>query len=100
MTSFIGHIVMEPSTVHPGEPARVEVYGVDNNPLNDSSIQVSINGIPGSLQYLQFPSVGQRKLTVIVRTSNGEIERQTALLNVEGSPLTILRYEKLVISPC
>ncbi|MNO31711.1 hypothetical protein D3C76_216870 [compost metagenome] len=87
MTSLIGRIVLEPAAVRPGEPVRVEVHGLDNKLLNDSSTQVSINGVSGSLQYLQFPSVGQRRLTVIARTSNGEIERQVALLNVEGRPL-------------
>lgn len=94
MASIIGRIALEPSTVRPGEPVRIEIYDVDNNPLNDSSIQVTINGISGSLQYLQFPSVGQRKLSVVVRTQNGDIERQTALLNVEGSPLTFPTLRK------
>ncbi|SDG52959.1 hypothetical protein SAMN04488542_15411 [Fontibacillus panacisegetis] len=94
MTSLIGRIVLEPSTVRPGETVRVEVCGNDNNLLNDSTTEVTINGVRGSLQYLQFPSIGQRKLTVNARTPNGEIERQEVLLNVEGSPLTFPSLRK------
>jgi len=87
MSNIIGRIVLQPSTVRPGETVRVEVFDDEDNPLNVSHVQVSINGVPGNLQFLQFPTVGQRRLIIRARTASGETDRQVALLDVTGTPL-------------
>ena len=86
MTNIIGRIALQPAIVRPGEPVRVEVFDNDDNPLNVSA-QVSINGVPGALQFLQFPTVGQRRLIVHARAASGETDRQVALLDMAGAPL-------------
>ncbi|HEX2060340.1 MAG TPA: carboxypeptidase regulatory-like domain-containing protein, partial [Thermoanaerobaculia bacterium] len=84
MTSLIGRIAVQPTVVRPGETVRVEVFDHDDNPLDGS--RVTINGVPGSLQFLQFPSAGQRRLSV--RATNGAgSDHQVALLDVTGPPL-------------
>lgn len=87
MANIIGRIALQPSTVRPGEPVRVEVFNNDDNPLNGTDVQVSINGVPGALQFLQFPTIGQRRLIVRARTASGETYRQVALLDVAGAPV-------------
>lgn len=87
MANIIGRISLQPAIVRPGEPVRVEVFDNDDNPLNGSHTQVSINGVPGALQFLQFPTVGQRRLIVRARVASGDTDRQVALLDVTGAPL-------------
>lgn len=50
MTSIIGRIALQPSVVRPGEPVRVEVFGQDDSPIKSDQAQISINGVPGTLQ--------------------------------------------------
>jgi len=93
MSNIIGRIALQPAVVRPGEPVRVEIFDNDDNPLNGSSVQVSVNGKPGALHFLQFPTVGQRRLIVRARAANGETDRQIALLDVVGTPLEFLSYQ-------
>lgn len=87
MANIIGRISLQPAIVRPGESVRIEIFDHDDNPFNGSLTQVSINGVPGALQFLQFPTVGQRRLIVRARTASGETDRQVALLDVTGVPL-------------
>jgi len=87
MTIIIGRIALQPAIVRPGETVRVEVFDIDDNSLNGSQTQVFINGVPGALQFLQFPSVGQRHLIVRAREGANDTDLQVALLDVAGAPL-------------
>ena len=91
MPSLIGRIVLQPTVVRPGATVRVEVLDPDDNPFTGTDPTVSINGVPGAVQYLQFPTVGQRRLTVLARTAAGDTDRQVALLDVAGAPLEFRR---------
>lgn len=88
MSSMIGKIIVEPAAVRPGESVRIEVHNKDGKLPDDTAVKVTIHGVPGALQYLQFPTEGQRRITVIASTPNGETERQTILIDVKGAPLT------------
>lgn len=92
MTDIIGRIVLQPTIVRPGESIRVEVFDLADEPLAGTDAEVSINGVPGAIQYLQFPTVGQRRLNVRVVAANGDADTQTALLDVQGSPLEFLSF--------
>lgn len=96
MISIIGRIALQPAIVRPGESVRVEIFDHDDNPLNGSAASVSINGVPGALQYLQFPSVGQRRLVVLARDAAGATDRQIALLDVTGAPVEFQSLDKRV----
>lgn len=85
--ALIGRIALQPAIVRPGESVCVEVFDSDDNPFDGSSTEVSINGTPGAVQFLQFPSVGQRRLIVRARGADGQVDRQVALLDVTGTPL-------------
>jgi hypothetical protein len=87
MVDIIGRIALQPAIVRPGEPVRVEVLDNNDTPLDVNHVQVSINGVPGAIQFLQFPTVGQRRLIVRARAATGETDRQIALLDVKGVPL-------------
>lgn len=94
MTTLIGRIAIHPTVVRPGESACVEVFDKDDSPLDASSVQVTINGTPGAVQYLQFPTVGQRRIIVRVRAADGTTDRQVALLDVVGAPLQFPSLEQ------
>ncbi|NTW52549.1 MAG: carboxypeptidase regulatory-like domain-containing protein [Chlorobiaceae bacterium] len=87
MSTLIGQISVQPPSPRPGQSVRIEVFDNANNPLLGQDVAVSINGVPGAVQYLQFPSAGQRCLIVRAMTPNGESERQQ-LVNVVGDPLS------------
>ncbi|HTE17637.1 MAG TPA: hypothetical protein VK689_04560, partial [Armatimonadota bacterium] len=88
MSKLIGKIVCTPATVRPGETVKVEVFGEAGLTLEGAGTQVSINGVAGAVQYLQFPTVGRRRLLVQARSKAGEADRQTGTVDVAGEPLT------------
>ena len=47
-----------------------------------------MNGAPGAVQYLQFPSVGQRRIHIVATAADGATEDVTATVDVEGQPVT------------
>ncbi|MCX5863614.1 MAG: carboxypeptidase-like regulatory domain-containing protein [Deltaproteobacteria bacterium] len=93
MSSLIGRIALQPSSPRPGETVRVEVFDNEDKTMQNTGMSVVINGVPGAVQYLQFPSVGQRRLVVRAIAANGDSERQVALLDVQGGPLQF-SYQK------
>ncbi|WP_090641287.1 carboxypeptidase regulatory-like domain-containing protein [Paenibacillus sp. UNC496MF] len=72
---------------------KIEVFDTHDNSLIGGAYEVSINGTPGAVQYLQFPTSGQRRLVVRARAANGESDREVALLDVIGEPLTFASYQ-------
>lgn len=93
MSSLIGRVALQPSSPRPGETVRVEVFDNEDKTLRKPGMSVTINGVPGAVQYLQFPTVGQRRLVVRAIAANGDSERQVALLDVHGAPLQF-SYQK------
>lgn len=86
MATLIGRISVEPAEVRPGQSTCVEVFDTNGASLAGTNTQVWINGVLGARQFLQFPSAGQRRLSVRARAAD-ETERQVALLEVAGEPL-------------
>lgn len=87
MTTIIGRVALQPAIVRPGEPVGVEVFDTNDNSFSLSTTEIYINGVPGALQFLQFPTVGQRRIIVRAQTPEGESDQQVALLDVAGAPL-------------
>ncbi|SMC20168.1 hypothetical protein SAMN02745857_00844 [Andreprevotia lacus DSM 23236] len=87
MAKLIGRIALEPQSVRPGESVRVEVFDVHDQSYDGTKFEVTINGVAGAVHFLQFASPGKRRLSVQVRSSSGEAERQTVDLPVAGDPL-------------
>ncbi len=87
MPTLIGNIDKQPTTVRPGETVRIEVFDTEGSSFKGTKTQVLINGVPGAVQFLQFPTKGERRLFVVVRTVSGETDHQVALLDVEGEAL-------------
>lgn len=94
MANLIGRITMQPALPRPGETVRVEVFAPDDQPLQNSGTALTINGIPGAVQYLQFATPGQRRLNIRAVAASGESERHTALLDVKGAPAQFLLAKK------
>lgn len=86
MPNLIDRIVLQPTSPRPGETVRVEVFDGVEDSAGGRTV-VTINGVPGAVQYLQFPTAGQRRLNIRAVASGGESERQVVLLDVQGAPL-------------
>lgn len=93
MASTIGRIALQPSIVRPGESVCVEVFDLEDNPLDANGVRVTINGVAGARQYFQFPTVGQRRLIILARTATGEVDSAVALLDVTGPPVVFPSIE-------
>lgn len=87
MNTLIDRIVLQPPKVRPGETVRVEVLGNRDAPSDTQLAEVSINGIPGAVQYLQFPTEGKRSLLVVATAADGTRQSQSTELEVSGAPL-------------
>jgi len=86
MATVIGRIALQPTVIRPGASVRVEVFDFDDKPFS-APAQVSINGVPGAVQFLQFPTAGQRRL-IVRAVVDGKSDQQIALLDVQGEPMT------------
>lgn len=85
--TMIGSIDIQPSTARPGETIRVEVRAPEDKPIEGSGTHVSINGVPGAVQHLQFPTEGKRRLHIRAVGAAGS-EREVQTLNITGTPVT------------
>lgn len=84
MKQLIDRIVVTPPVARPGMSIRVEVIGDGAVPVDTKVADVTINGVPGSVQYLQFPTVGTRKLLVVATSPRGDQESKTTTVEIEG----------------
>jgi hypothetical protein len=84
---MIGSVSVEPAIARPGESIRVEVLAPEDKPMEGTGAQVSINGVPGAVQFLQFPTEGERRISVRAVGAPGS-EREVVTVNVTGEPLT------------
>lgn len=92
MVELIGSVVVTPKAPRPGQSVKVEVLGPDGAPL-PRGVTVSIDGLPGSLTFLQFASPGLRRLRVEARSpSQGRLrpwsQTAEAVVEVVGVPVT------------
>lgn len=85
MAQLIGRIALDPPVVRPGETLRVEVLDPTDKPLQSAS--VTVNGVQGGLQFLQFPTAGKRRISVRAANGSGAVESQVALVDVAGTRL-------------
>lgn len=85
MAELIGNVVITPKEPRPGQSVRVEILSPSGDPLGDK-VQATIDGIPGSSRYLQFPTPGTRRLVVRV-VDDGQTDQRTATVNIDGPPI-------------
>jgi hypothetical protein len=63
--TLMGKVLVQPQTVVPGQPVLVQVCDASGKPLSDPAVTVTIQGVPASARYYQFPTVGSRNLVVV-----------------------------------
>ena len=84
--TVMGKVTVQPATVVPGQPVLVQVCDASGKPLSDPAVKVTIQGVPASALYYQFPTVGNRNL--VVRAVRGALSETTqATVVVAGAPL-------------
>jgi hypothetical protein len=81
----IGSVRLTPTNPRPGQTVVVEVLDPTGEPLPAAS--VVMDGRPGAVHHLQYPSEGTRKITVRASGSNG-VETKEITIPVTGAPLT------------
>ena len=86
--SLIGNVVVEPATPRPGETIKVSVVSEDGLLLDEAIATVTVNGARGALRYLQFPSVGQRRIAVTARKGQ-TVDRRKVTVDVSGEPILV-----------
>ena len=81
-TKLLGSIVCTPSTAAAGQSVRVEVKGPDGQPHdNRETVPISVNGVPGSTQYLTWDYAGIHTITAIAHRRGG-MERLSTTIEV------------------
>lgn len=79
---LLGSIVCTPSTAAIGESVCVEVRAPDGRPYdNTEATPISINGVPGSRQYLVWNRAGTKNITVVAGM-RGHIEKLKASVQI------------------
>ena len=77
---LLGSIVCTPSTAVAGQSVRVEVRGPDGKPHdNRETVPISINGVPGSTQYLTWDYAGTHTITAIAHRRGGMEKLSTTI---------------------
>lgn len=83
--TLIGKVSVQPATVVPSQPVLVQVLNASGNPLSDPSVTVTIQGVPASARWYQFPEVGDYNL--VVRAVRGSLsETAQVTVPVAGTP--------------
>jgi hypothetical protein len=73
---MLGSIVCTPASAAVGEAVKVEVRAPDGSAYdNQEQLPITINGVPGSSQYLVWGRPGAKRLVVLARTHAGGTER-------------------------
>jgi hypothetical protein len=85
-TKIIGSIRFTPAKVLPGDCFLIEVLDPDGKPYGNAQVPfISIEGIPGASQYLQYFQPGTKTIVVTAQSAEGE-EHQTSTVTVETLP--------------
>jgi hypothetical protein len=79
-TKLLGSIVCTPSPAAAGQSVRVEVRGLDGKPHdNRETVPISLNGVPGSTQYLTWDYAGTHTITAIAHRRGGMEKLSTTI---------------------
>ena len=83
MSSLIGSIVVVPPQPRPAESVEIKVLGPDGRLLDESGVDVYIDGVPGAHRYVQYATPGTR--TLAVRAGAGPVaDSARATIEVSG----------------
>ncbi|WP_136419582.1 carboxypeptidase-like regulatory domain-containing protein [Herbaspirillum sp. ST 5-3] len=79
---LLGSIICTPPTAAIGESVCVEVRAPDGHAYdNTETVPISINGVPGSRQYLVWNRAGMKNIRVVAGT-RGHIEKMNASVQI------------------
>jgi hypothetical protein len=86
---LIEKVVVQPQTVAPAQPILVQVCDATGKSVSDPSVTVTIQGVPASARYIQYPTVGTR--TLIIRASRGTPSESTQATVAVNEPALAFR---------
>ncbi len=87
-----------PATPRPGEPVLVDVVDTNGHRVDDRSA-VSINGIPGASQYLQFDGVGDHLISASQGRDPVNLARAHVRIPATGDHDLPTRFPILTVRP-
>jgi hypothetical protein len=88
--ALIGRVTVQPATVVPGQPVLVQVCDASGKPVSDPTVTITIQGIPATALYYQFPTVGSRNLVIVA--ARGTLKETTqATVVVAGTAMAFRR---------
>lgn len=91
---IIGSISVIPRKARPGESIRIEIFNQYNKSyVETNEFTVLINGVNGALQYLQFPTKGEKNLFISVSKDN-MIDTKNENVKIEGDALVFKTSER------
>lgn len=94
-SNLLGSIVCTPSTAAAGQTVRVEVRGPDGKPHdNKETVPISLNGVPGSTQYLTWDYAGTHTITAIAHRRGGVEKLSTTIEVVRPAGCTAARLAR------
>ena len=93
--TLMGKVIVQPETVAPAQPVLVQVCDASGNPLSDPTVTVTIQGVPASARYHQFPAAGSYNL--IVRAVRGPLSETTQVTVVVAG--TALKFRSSLTLP-
>lgn len=92
---LIGSVTVQPATVQPGEPVLVQVCDPSGKPISDPTVNVILQGVPGSSRYFQFPVAGT--VTLLASATKGQTTQTAqATVTIAGAPMA---FRKSLAAP-
>lgn len=84
--TLMGKVTVQPATVVPGQSVLIQVNNASGNPISDPTVSVTIQGVPITARYYQFPTIGNRNF--VVQAKRGSLSETTLVtVPVAGTPL-------------
>jgi hypothetical protein len=96
MAQIIGSVTVTPINPRPGQSVKIEVRG-PNGTMLSAAATATIDGVPGAVAFLQFPTAGVRRLVVTATMQTDRMRPQKvtetaeALVDVRGNAVVFRR---------
>lgn len=83
IANILGSVICTPQTAAVGESITVEVRGPDGKPYdNNETTPITINGVPGSKQFLVWNTAGTKNVRVIASRRDAPSEKMSTTVNI------------------
>ena len=97
--TLIGSVTWTPQNPAAGDSVKIDVCDPSGKPYqNQESTLISVNGVPGTGQFLQFALAGDHTVLVTAKGTDGVKEQTTVTITV-GAPVLSEATKKALADP-